>query len=408
MNSLPANVLLMRKRPASSFVGGCGFTSEEEDRSSSPVSAMLDDGPARKRTCFEAPLLVVSPPGSPSTSSGTTLASSDSDDVSTTRASPLPLLSTCAMPSGGHSKVVIPQSDDSDVEDEAQVDDAEISLSASILLSMASDHSGTDSASHTPKKTTAPSPSRALVVDVTNTASSPSGVMMVRVPAAPGPSTVVASPTLALSSSSSSASVAASSMKRVLVSSSTVPFVVARRHSSSEESMNHLSKKKRQRTSAEQLAVLERIFETDKMPNQQTRMRLAEQLCMSSRRVQIWFQNKRAKVKRMSLKDSDDVMPDNSSTGQREVSAASSDECSYSEEEVDEAPLTAADALSVPKKSTSVLPIPTSLNNVVLPGGSCTKFDHPAYYQFGVNKENMSIHSYNASPFVKMGFPLSA
>jgi len=58
------------------------------------------------------------------------------------------------------------------------------------------------------------------------------------------------------------------------------------------------NKKKRQRTSPEQLAILEQIFETDKMPSQQIRTRLANQLGMSSRRVQIWFQNKRAKVKR--------------------------------------------------------------------------------------------------------------
>lgn len=61
-------------------------------------------------------------------------------------------------------------------------------------------------------------------------------------------------------------------------------------------------KKKRQRTSPDQLSVLEQIFETDKMPNQQKRLKLAEQLGMSSRRIQIWFQNKRAKVKRVGSK----------------------------------------------------------------------------------------------------------
>ncbi|GAM20270.1 hypothetical protein SAMD00019534_034450 [Acytostelium subglobosum LB1] len=65
-------------------------------------------------------------------------------------------------------------------------------------------------------------------------------------------------------------------------------------------------KKKRQRTSPEQLAILEQIFETDKMPSQQIRMRLANQLGMSSRRVQIWFQNKRAKVKRGIFTKGDD------------------------------------------------------------------------------------------------------
>jgi len=65
------------------------------------------------------------------------------------------------------------------------------------------------------------------------------------------------------------------------------------------------NKKKRQRTSPDQLAILEQIFQTDKMPSQQTRVQLADQLGMSSRRVQIWFQNKRAKVKRGISKSSE-------------------------------------------------------------------------------------------------------
>jgi len=68
---------------------------------------------------------------------------------------------------------------------------------------------------------------------------------------------------------------------------------------------DNANKKKRQRTSPDQLAILEQIFQTDKMPSQQTRVQLADQLGMSSRRVQIWFQNKRAKVKRGVGKSSD-------------------------------------------------------------------------------------------------------
>jgi hypothetical protein len=77
------------------------------------------------------------------------------------------------------------------------------------------------------------------------------------------------------------------------------------------EEENDLNKKKRQRTSPDQLAILEQIFQTDKMPNQQTRVQLADQLGMSSRRVQIWFQNKRAKVKRsVSKPDGECASPD--------------------------------------------------------------------------------------------------
>jgi len=59
---------------------------------------------------------------------------------------------------------------------------------------------------------------------------------------------------------------------------------------------------KRQRTSPEQLDMLEQMFQTNSMPNQQTRAHLAAELGMSSRRIQIWFQNKRAKVRRARLR----------------------------------------------------------------------------------------------------------
>jgi len=60
--------------------------------------------------------------------------------------------------------------------------------------------------------------------------------------------------------------------------------------------------KKRQRTSPEQLRILEDIYTREKMPNQSLRESLAKQLGMTSRRVQIWFQNKRAKEKRLKGK----------------------------------------------------------------------------------------------------------
>jgi len=81
---------------------------------------------------------------------------------------------------------------------------------------------------------------------------------------------------------------------------------------SNDDDSDPLNKKKRQRTSPDQLAILEQIFQTDKMPNQQTRVHLADQLGMSSRRVQIWFQNKRAKVKRSVSKHDTECSSPNS------------------------------------------------------------------------------------------------
>jgi hypothetical protein len=94
--------------------------------------------------------------------------------------------------------------------------------------------------------------------------------------------------------------------------------------SSSGSSSESLSKKKRQRTTPEQLDVLEQYFETDKMPSQQIRTDLAKKLGMSSRRVQIWFQNKRAKLKRIAGQPSGrspDVSSD-SDSADRELSSS--------------------------------------------------------------------------------------
>jgi hypothetical protein len=52
--------------------------------------------------------------------------------------------------------------------------------------------------------------------------------------------------------------------------------------------------KKRRRTSPEELDILETTFKSDPMPNQALRQQLAQQLGMTPRRVQIWFQNKRS------------------------------------------------------------------------------------------------------------------
>ncbi|KAI9026660.1 hypothetical protein CLU79DRAFT_59466 [Phycomyces nitens] len=57
--------------------------------------------------------------------------------------------------------------------------------------------------------------------------------------------------------------------------------------------------RKRTRASAEQLAVLEDTFAVNVSPNSKLRKQLAERLQMSERSIQIWFQNRRAKVKHM-------------------------------------------------------------------------------------------------------------
>jgi len=59
--------------------------------------------------------------------------------------------------------------------------------------------------------------------------------------------------------------------------------------------------KKRQRTSPSQLEVLEKVYQQEKLPSSDLRKELAVKLKMTPRRVQVWFQNKRAKEKRLSI-----------------------------------------------------------------------------------------------------------
>jgi hypothetical protein len=55
--------------------------------------------------------------------------------------------------------------------------------------------------------------------------------------------------------------------------------------------------RKRSRATPEQLAILEATFEKNTSPNSKLREALAERVHMSERSIQIWFQNRRAKVK---------------------------------------------------------------------------------------------------------------
>jgi len=75
-----------------------------------------------------------------------------------------------------------------------------------------------------------------------------------------------------------------------------------RRNNYDLSTINEVSQpRKRQRTTPEQLEVLEKVYENEKLPNSDLRKELAVQLGMTPRRVQVWFQNKRAKDKRMSF-----------------------------------------------------------------------------------------------------------
>ncbi|KAK9710279.1 hypothetical protein K7432_008530 [Basidiobolus ranarum] len=68
---------------------------------------------------------------------------------------------------------------------------------------------------------------------------------------------------------------------------------------SAKDSSTNSPAKKRTRATPEQLLILEEAFMTNISPNSKVREALAERINMSERSIQIWFQNRRAKVKLM-------------------------------------------------------------------------------------------------------------
>eukprot|EP00866_Antonospora_locustae_P000562 jgi/Antlo1/562/2325 len=68
------------------------------------------------------------------------------------------------------------------------------------------------------------------------------------------------------------------------------------------EYYNPFAVRHRKKTTRQQLEVLERTFETNIRPDTQMRKMLAEQLGMTPRSIQVWFQNRRAKEKKMADK----------------------------------------------------------------------------------------------------------
>ncbi|KAM0677503.1 hypothetical protein BDAP_002004 [Binucleata daphniae] len=73
--------------------------------------------------------------------------------------------------------------------------------------------------------------------------------------------------------------------------------------------------KHRRRTSKMQLKILEKTFETNVRPDAALRKVLGEQLGMTPRSVQVWFQNRRAKVKKTKKDDQKPTLEDESKKG---------------------------------------------------------------------------------------------
>ncbi|KAI9336468.1 homeobox domain-containing protein [Pilaira anomala] len=67
------------------------------------------------------------------------------------------------------------------------------------------------------------------------------------------------------------------------------------------------NKPKRKRISPDQFCLLTELFQQTDTPSHELRERLAKKLEMTNREVQVWFQNRRAKVNRARLQEQEHV-----------------------------------------------------------------------------------------------------
>ncbi|KAL1918380.1 uncharacterized protein VTP21DRAFT_3040 [Calcarisporiella thermophila] len=81
------------------------------------------------------------------------------------------------------------------------------------------------------------------------------------------------------------------------------------RHPSQGQMTPQMLKAKRKRANAEQLKVLNQVFQTTFFPSTELRIQLGKQLGMSPRTVQIWFQNRRQAWRTKSKHDKQEVGP---------------------------------------------------------------------------------------------------
>ncbi|CAO3649637.1 unnamed protein product [Mucor hiemalis] len=77
-------------------------------------------------------------------------------------------------------------------------------------------------------------------------------------------------------------------------------------NNSTEDEIDSINKPKRKRISPEQFCLLTELFQQTDTPSHEIRERLAKKLNMTNREVQVWFQNRRAKVNRSRLQEQEE------------------------------------------------------------------------------------------------------
>ncbi|KKK18336.1 homeobox transcription factor (RfeB) [Aspergillus ochraceoroseus] len=116
----------------------------------------------------------------------------------------------------------------------------------------------------------------------------------------PDPSTMSAS--IATIQNTASPSPVASTPSPSISSATTAPSSATRRPPRKSTLTQQQKNNKRQRATQDQLVTLEVEFNKNPTPTATTRERIAQEINMTERSVQIWFQNRRAKIKMLAKK----------------------------------------------------------------------------------------------------------
>eukprot|EP00835_Amoeboradix_gromovi_P002553 NODE_147_length_17537_cov_0.265627.p11 type:complete len:178 gc:universal NODE_147_length_17537_cov_0.265627:3094-3627(+) len=99
------------------------------------------------------------------------------------------------------------------------------------------------------------------------------------------------------------------------------------------QTQSHMSSKKRRRLNSDETKILQTIFEQNSKPDAMLRGALADRLGMTARNIQIWFQNRRAKTKKLK-KDNVSDEESNSPTTAAEFASIFTQEFSPTEDSV--------------------------------------------------------------------------